>query len=232
MMPIFLLSDQETMSRDMPPTTTLALTLFLSSFFAGFYIYDLLKRSKTTEGRIAELEHVVHETTMIQESQSDLLHDHEERIREKKDYDECEEIEEDTYQAWIGSFKESTFSGFVKIWREKCSTGKKNQEWKNWNGEKDGSCIVRDFYLGNAHPDFSWTIEDVSGDVSKASVSETLINGWDSVVRIEINVLSSKEKVMDFVQVSTFEKSLTMNLFLKRAIDQGDIQWTRSLVNA
>jgi hypothetical protein len=232
MNPIFLLSDQETMSRDLPPTTTLAMTLFLSSCLAGFYIYDIMKRNKSTEARVAELEHVVHETATLQESQSDILQEHDNRIREKKDYDESEEIQEGKYQAWSGSFKGTAFSFSITIWREKYSTFSKNGSWVDWDGEKGDSCIVRDFYLGNSHPDFSWTIQDNLGVIFKGNVSETLINGWDSIIRIELDVVSTKENILEYVGSAQFEKSATMNLLLKALIEKGDIRWSRVLIDA
>jgi hypothetical protein len=232
MNPIIMLNDQETMSRDMSPSTTLALTLFISSCFAGFYIYDLIKKNKTTEDRLAELEHVVHEIATHQESQTDALHEHDSRIREKKDYDETEIIEEDKYQAWSGFLQHSKIALTFRIWREKCSTIKKNLEWKDWDRNQDGACIVRDFYLGNSNPDFSWKIRPVSEENIQAEMCDTLINGWDSVCKIEIIVTAPKDSILDFVSQQEFEGSKTLNLLVKKSVEENLIQWSRILVDA
>jgi hypothetical protein len=232
MIPIFLLTDQETMPHDLSPTTTLAMTLFFSSFLAGFYIYDIIKRNKSTEDRLTELEHVVHETATLQESQSDTLREHDERIREKKDYDEGEEIQENKYQAWVGFLEEPTVALTFTIWREKCSTVKKNLDWTNWNGAHDGSCIVRDFYLGNSNPDFSWILLSTSPDTVQAEMRDTLINGWDSVCKIKIIIAASKEKILQFVSQQEFEGSQTLNLVVKKGVEEGLIQWSRILLDA
>ncbi len=232
MNPIILLSEQETMSRDLPPTTTLAMTLFLSSCLAGFYIYDIMKRNKSTEARVAELEHVVHETATLQESQSDILQEHDNRIREKKDYDESEEIEEGKYQAWSGVLEESNLALTFSIWREKYSTVKKNLDWTTWDGTQDGSCVVRDFYLGNSNPDFSWILRSSSEYTVQAIMHDTLINGWDSVCKIEIILAAPKEKVLQFVSQQEFEGSKTLNLVVKKSVEDGLIRWSRLLIDA
>jgi len=214
---LFLPEHQDILSRDMQPTTTLAFTLFFSSCVAGFYFYDLLKKSKATDDRLQELEHVVHESASLQESQSDILEEHEHRIREKVDYDESSEIEEGKYQCWKGICYTSGITLQIKIWREKSSTLRKNQEWVNWNGEPNGSCIVRDFYLGNSNPDFSWSIHDNS----TAEVSDTLINGWDSVCKIYI-----------LIKKDGIQEQLDYNKFLKKCIEEKSIAWSRILIEA
>ena len=224
--------EPETMAHDMSPTTTLAFTLFISSFLAGFYIYDIIKRNKSTEDRLTELEHVVHETASFQESQSDTLREHDERIREKKDYDETEEIEEGKYQAWMGFVEDPKIPLTFTIWREKCSTIKKNLEWTNWDRIQDGSCVVRDFYLGNSNPDFSWSLKFPSAHTVHAEMYDTLINGWDSVCKIRIILPASKDDILDFVSQQEFEGSKTMNLVIKKSVEGGVIHWSRILIDA
>ena len=224
--------EPETMAHDMSPTTTLAFTLFISSFLAGFYIYDIIKRNKSTEDRLTELEHVVHETASFQESQSDTLREHDERIREKKDYDETEEIEEGKYQAWMGFVEDPKIPLTFTIWREKCSTIKKNLEWTNWDRIQDGSCVVRDFYLGNSNPDFSWSLKFPSAHTVHAEMYDTLINGWDSVCKIRIILTASKDDILDFVSQQEFEGSKTMNLVIKKSVEGGVIHWSRILIDA
>jgi hypothetical protein len=232
MMPIFLLTDQETMSRDMSPTTTLALSFFITSFLTGFYIYDIIKRNKSTEDRLMELEHVVHETASLQDSQSDTLREYDERIREKKDYDETEEIEEGKYQAWMGFLEDPKMPLTLTIWREKCSTAKKNLEWTTWDGTQDGSCVVRDFYLGNSNPDSSWILQFPSAHTVHAEMYDTLINGWDSVCKIRIFLTASKEDILQFISQSEFEGSKTLNLVVKKSIEGELIRWSRILIDA
>jgi hypothetical protein len=232
MIPIFLLQDQETTSRDMPPSTTLALTVLFSSFLTGFYIYDLIRKNKSTEERLAELEHVVHESATVQETQLDTLHELDERIREKKDYDETEEIEEGKYQAWMGVLEDPKMPLTLTIWREKSSTAKKNLEWTTWDGTQDGSCIVRDFYLGNSNPDFSWILQFPSEHTVHAEMYDTLINGWDSVCKIRIFLSASKDDILNFVSQQEFEGSKTMNLVVKKSVEGGLLHWSRILIDA
>ncbi len=224
--------EQQTMPHDTSPITTLALSLFFSSFLAGFYIYDIIKRNKSTDDRLSELEHVVNETATLQESQSDTLQEHDNRIREKKDYDESEEIEEGKYQAWMGFVEDSKMPLTLTIWREKCSTAKKNLEWTNWDRTKDGSCIVRDFYLGNSNPDFFWILQFPSAHMVHAEMVDTLINGWDSVCKIRLILKASKDDILHFVSQREFEGSKTLNLVVKKSVEGGFIHWSRILIDA
>ncbi len=210
--------------------TSLTLSFFIGSCTAAWYIYYLYNKVQSNDTKLGKIDTDVYVLQEEQSVQRTTLEDHDHRIREKKDYDECEEVEEKTYQAWNGSFKGSAFSLNILIWREKYSTMKKNIEWKNWNGEKDGASVVRDFYLGNSNPDFPWTIQDNLGIVFKANVSETVINGWDSVVRIEIKVTAHKDNVLEYIQAKTFDKDASMNQLLKNVIDNDEIQWSRILI--
>jgi hypothetical protein len=236
MNPIILLSEQETMSRDLPPTTTLAMTLFLSSCLAGFYIYDIMKRNKSTEARVAELEHVVHETATLQESQSDILQEHDNRIREKKDYDEGEEIEEDKYQAWQGNFTNQDIQLRIYIWRGKISTKNKNQEWISWNKreeKEDPSVVVRDFYLGNSNPEFKWLLECDTKELFRVIVKDTMVNGWDSLIKIDITLsCKKKEQLAEFIGMCNYVNDETANPVLRKCIQAGLIQWSRILIDA
>jgi len=224
--------EQEMISRDLSPMTSLALTIFFTSFLTGFYIYDIIKKNKATEDRLTELEQVIHETATLQESQSDTLREHNERIREKKDYDESEELELHKYQAWSGFLKESKIALTFMIWREKFSTVNKNLDWTDWDKSQDASCVVRDFYLGNSNPDFSWILGSTSQDTIQAEMLDTLINGWDSVSKIKIILTASKENVLQFVSQQEFEGSKTLNLVVKKSVEDGLIEWSRILIDA
>lgn len=220
-------------SRDMSNSSALGLSIFLTACTTGWWLYDLYTKSKQTESRLQELEHVVNELSLRQDVHADNLQDQEIRLREKKDYEEEEELEDGIYQAWIGSSKSIPIGLTVRIWREKISTKKKNLEWKSWDNTSDGSCVVRDFYLGNSNPDFSWKVKPFSEETPVSALMEdTLINGWDSICKIEIYLLGSEKNILHFVNKEIFEGSKTCNLALKKCIDDGALVWTRSLIHS
>lgn len=228
---LYFPEQQDLVNRDMAPTTSLAFSLFISSFVAGFYIYDLFKKSKVTEGRLGELEHVLHETATVQESHSDILQEHDQRIREKQDYNEGEEVQHGKYQAWQGIYTGDHIDFRVEIVREKESTVQKNASWIYWDRSDDGSCTVRDFYLGNSHPDFSWEIQSGSDNIMSASVSDTLINGWDSLVKIKMILVASEDRLVNFTGSESFVGNSTLNVALKKMVDDKKIQWNRILLD-
>lgn len=224
----------ESMSRDIPVSTTISLTFFIGLGLCGLYVYDMFKRVKDTESSMKELTEKINDTVEHQESQEETLHEYDQRIREKKDFDELEEIEEGKYQAWSGFLDkpESNVSLTIKIWREKISTVKKNLDWTNWDKTEDSSCIVRDFYLGNSNPDFSWIVRSSQEDGILAEMKDTLVNGWDSVCKIHIVVTSEKKNLLDFLSDQNFQGSVTLNHLLKKCIDDKLIHWSRILLDA
>lgn len=224
----------ESMSREIPISTTISLTFFIGLGLCGLYVYDMFKRVKHTESSMKELTEKINDTVEHQESQEETLHEYDQRIREKKDFDELEEIEEGKYQAWSGFLDtpESNISLTIKIWREKISTVKKNLDWTNWDKTEDSSCIVRDFYLGNSNPDFSWIVCPSQGDSILAEMKDTLVNGWDSVCKIHIVVTSDKKNLLEFLSKQEFQGSATLNLLLKKCIDDKLIRWSRILLDA
>lgn len=193
----------------------------------GWAAYDLYFKQKQSEERVEELEHVFQESNLLQVTHSETLQEHEQRIREKKDYDDTEEVEYGKYQAWKGSVVNENLALTLLIWREKESTYQKNQQWVHWDGEEDGSCTVRDFYLGNASPDFQWKIGKTEvGFIS--TVEETMINGWDSVVKMKITLnYISDNSLSEFVKKDT---PLTFNTVLKQCIDTKCIVWEKTLL--
>jgi hypothetical protein len=225
------LLDQEVLSRDMHPSTTLFLTVVCASCVGGMYLYDLFKKSKASDEQIAALEQTVQEVVDMNEEHSDALVEHDQRIREKKDYDESEEIEQGKHQAWRGAYMGDIVQVNVTIWRVKESSIKKNQDWISWDGINDSSCIVRDFYLGNSNPEFSWRLENTVGSVYKASVADTLINGWDSIIKLELTIVSTKENALDFTPTTSFDEN-TFNSILKKVVNTNLLQWSRGLVTA
>lgn len=224
-------TQQEIISRDMPVSTSISLTLFFGAALCGMYFFDLFKRVKETESSIKELSEKISDTVEHQEVQDETLRECDQRIREKKDFDESEEVEYNKYQAWSGFLQHSTIALTIRIWREKESTLKKNLEWVNWDKNQDGSCIVRDFYLGNSNPEFTWIV-NASTDPIFAEMKDTLINGWDSVCKLHIILTASKQDVLDFVSKEEFEGSQTLNLVLQKTVKEELIQWSRILIDA
>jgi low affinity Fe/Cu permease len=223
---------QETVDRDMSSTATLSFTLFIGAAMGGFYLLDLFQRWKKTEERVGGLEEKMNEAVTLQENQAEALQEHEQRIREKQDYDESEEIEEKKYQAWRGECAQENGKVEIDLWREKETKIKDNQEWVVWNGEENGSTTVRDFYLGNLHPDFQWEIREGSYYYG-AKASESFVENWDNVIRLEITItFDSQEHLLAFVQQTSFRGNSTINLALKNFLEVNGIQWNRVLVNA
>lgn len=194
-------------------------------------MYSLHKKSDTTEKQLkATIEKVV-DMLDVQEVYTESLEELDIRLREKKDYDDSEEVEEGKYQAWKGVYSSEAVEYSVVIAREKESTVKKNQEWAAWSGQQDGSCTVRDFYLGNAHPEFSWDIESTTDLVQKASVSDTLINGWDSVIKITMSIVTTEENLLQFTSSEYYNGRATFNAALKKLVDGNHIEWSRVLID-
>ena len=207
---------------EMSSTVSLAWSLFLGGVLGGWYLYDLYAKQKTLEDAVSDASGHVDQLDALQRSQSEILCEHDQRIREKKDYDEDDEIEEGVYQAWKGvTLSGEEVSIEITIWREKLSTLAKNREWKGWEGEPDGSCVVRDFYIGNLNPDFQWTVREAEG-LSCGSVRETMVNGWDSVVKMKIDMLCQKEDGLLPV----------WNQVLKEHLEQRKICWSKELIHA
>jgi hypothetical protein len=222
----------ETHSMSPHPSTSVALSFFVSSCITGWYIYYLYKKSDITEKRLDATIEKVRDILDIQDLQTESVEEVNTRLREKKDYDDSEEVEEGKYQAWKGTYSSDPMQFTVVISREKESTVKKNQEWTAWDGTQDGSCTVRDFYLGNSHPDFSWAMKPTVDAMCDASVSDTLINGWDSVITISMTLVTTKENLLDFISSQSYSGSPTFNAALKKLVDTNCIEWSRALVDA
>lgn len=191
--------------REMSSNTSIAFTMFLGACFAGFYAYDMYKKYKETESSVKELEQEIGEVESIQQTHSDILQEHEQRLREKKNFDESEEVQEGKYQAWIGTYEkysllqELLIEMEITILRKKISTIKKNQEWVSWDKSEDGSVTVRDFYMGNYNPQFEWEFveRDCYGNdhYLEISMCDTFINGWDSTISIDITAKVSRPTI-------------------------------------
>lgn len=216
----------------MPSSVALSLTLFVGAVLGGIYFIDEVRRWKAVGARVAELEESMYDALALQETHTDTLQEHDQRIREKKDYDSTEDVEEDKYQAWHGIYHDMFRKVEVTIWRDKCSTIQKNQEWIAWDKNPNASTVVRDFYLGNAKPDFEWDV--VEGDhFFSGTVSETLVNGWDSIIKIQItSMMPSKDSLLEFTKQEFYNGSPTWNLTLKKAIDEDLLEWSRILIDA
>lgn len=217
-------------TKEMPPSVAFSLTLFIGAVLGGVYLIEEIRRWKSLETRVTELEETCHETTVLQDSQAETLQEYDQRIREKKDYDSSEELEQDKYQAWYGLFKDMGDKVEIHIYREKCSTIQKNLDWVAWDKTPNASTVVRDFYLGNSHPDFSWNVQEIEDHIS-GTVSETLVNGWDSIIKIRITTLFSKKSLLQFVHQEEYCGNTSWNLVLKTMIDKNLIEWSRILID-
>lgn len=210
---------------EMSSTVSLAWSVFLGGVLGGWYLYDLYAKHKSLEQAVLDASGHVNQLDLLYRDQSDLLCEHDQRIREKDDYDPDQEIEPELYQAWRGT----TLAGeqpsiAITIWREKLSTVAKNRDWKSWEGESDGSCVVRDFYIGNLNPDFQWTVLEAEG-VLCGSVRETMVNGWDSVVKMKIDVICDSDNMPE-------RSSLAFNHSLKEVLEQKRIIWSKELIHS
>jgi hypothetical protein len=221
---------QEVISREMPPTLSAGISLFIGAFMTGFYLYDVYLKQKDNEKKLKEGAERITELEATQDLHDQTLQEHEIRFREKKDYDESEEVEEGRYQAWKGETSLANVHMFIKIVREKNSTVKKNQGWIDCTATEDGSCVVRDFYLGNSHPEFHWDV--VSTETTfQANVSETMVNGWDSIVKLSIDVLSDNlSDLSSYLKKETDDVQVLCNAYLKKMIDSKLIDWSRILI--
>lgn len=216
---------QDTMtSRDLTPLSTLTLSLFTTTCVVGWYLYHLVKKTDVLEGRLQATIEKTHEVMDVQDVHTESLHEYTHRLREKKDYDESEEVQSGMNQAWKGVCKQESLQTEILIWREKESTLKKNQEWLAWDGERDAACIVRDFYLGNSDPSFSWIVPSAESTF-EAQMLDTMVNGWDSVIKIKICISSSTEQ-------PTLKGSDRLNTYLKGLIEGKHIEWSRILLSS
>lgn len=206
-------------SGDMSATTSLAWSVLLGGILSGWYLYDLYLKQRSLEEKVEDVSgHTTH-VDAVQAAQAEILCEHDQRLREKQDYDATLEVQEGLYQAWKGVASSQGLSLQVVLWREKLSTLGKNSDWAAWSGEKDGSTIVRDFYLGNLHPDFHWSITTQEG-CSIGTVDETMVNGWDSVVRLCVQ-LTTEESA---------EESSVWNARLRELLLSDSIVWSRCLI--
>jgi hypothetical protein len=201
---------------DMPgaETSVWPFFLFVATTFGGYTCMELFYKWNETNDTVGNIKKEIEDLKLVQDAQQDTLDEHSERLREKKDYDETSEVEEGKFQAWRGEASQETLRMKITIWRVKVSSIQKNQEWMAWDGSADSSCIVRDFYLGNGNPDFVWKESE-----NHVEVDETLINGWDSVIRISIVVDRDPES-----------NPLDYNRLLKKYVNEGVIQWSRVLI--
>lgn len=137
----------------------------------------------------------------------------------KQDTSDSLDIDKTVYQSWSGTFADGQNSLLVTIVRQKFGSKKENDEWVDWDGSNDSSTITRNFYIGNTNPLFNWTIETRDFDV-KATVCETMIDGWDSVVLMKITTFMNP----------SYQTSTQMNSFLKIQMEENRIEWQKNLI--
>lgn len=153
-----------------------------------------------------------------------------------------ESIEEGKYQAWKGEGKvtvnyeglpmykgETEVTVNILIVREKLGTHKSNQCWVNWNGKNDGSVTVRDFYVNGGG---LWSFNNTNPGTT-GTLSENMINGWSSVIRVEISI--NTPRVFNIPAEQNIHTTLStlfgayLGLSTKK---EGAIQWQRALVDS
>lgn len=224
--------EQETFSRDMPTSATIGITLFMGAAFCGFWFFDLIQKVRSTEKKIDDLDEKLQETDAVQGVHGETLEEHDRRLREKKDFDDSEEIEENTYQAWKGTYHKDFIKTEINLCRKKKSSIQSNQQWTSWNGEDDSSVTVRDFYLGNLHPEFHWEIRE--GEYYFITrVNETFVESWESTIQLEIFMtFPSKQDLVEFSKQTLFNGDSTINEVLKRIIETKEISWEHTLIRS
>lgn len=204
----------DTYSRGMSDSTALAWSFLLGLGATGYALYELYHMTFKNEKDI----HIVsgwYGSYAIRVA----------RVAERIDtLETMDEVELGKNQAWQGLWTEDDFTLSITIWRQKDSTVRKNEEWMEWNGEEDASCTVRDFYLGNSTPDFLWSVEE-SETEAVGRVSETLINGWDSVIQVRIRSVGPSKTTIE-------EKFGSFNGLLKHAIASKSIEWSRQILHS
>jgi hypothetical protein len=219
------------LEKEMSQHVSLAIAMFLGAAIGGYYCLDTIKRWTTLEKQVAQLEVEVHESEAIEQANSQLLEDIDQRLREKQDYDEADEIQEATYQAWKGEYTEEAFRVEIQLWREKEVTIKENQEWTSLAPtRKDSSIASRDFYLGNLHPEFQWEVRE--GDYYITTVRETFVESWDTSIKLEICMtFPSKESLLQFVEQPSSNGNPTVNAALKKCLETSLIEWQKVIID-
>ena len=138
----------------------------------------------------------------------------------KQNIDTGNETECSFYQAWSGAFADGENSLIITLVKKKFCSKRENDTWIDWDGSEDASVVSRNFYLGNLNPSFDWKIEPRDNDV-KVSVSETMIDGWDSIIQM---------KLMGFV-TSSYDSSEKLNSYLQKLIVENKIEWQKTILD-
>jgi hypothetical protein len=171
--------------------------------------------------KIEELELLVEDYHRIQDDEHEHLNDlfvkteglaTKEAVNTKQEYDPDDEIEEGVYQAWTGVSTSEDYTLVIQIWREKDTSYNANKKWMDLSGVEDASSIVRDFYLGNGTAEFDWTPRTEGFDVS-----ETMVNGWGSVIRLQMTLLEKDCK--------------NCNERLHTCLKQKLVRWSRTTIS-
>lgn len=216
----------------MTTSASLSFALFFGVALSGFYFYDLLQRWHKTDEHVSQFDTKVQKLSMIQDAQTDVIEEHEQRIREKKDYDESDEVQHEKYQAWKGEYFDEPRKVEISLSRKKETTVKENQEWIVWEGESNASVTARDYYLGNLNPDFQWEIRE-GEDYYILVAMESFVESWNSVILLEIFMtFPSQQSLLEFTEQTSFNGNPTINLALKKCLEEKKLQWQRVLIHA
>ena len=142
-----------------------------------------------------------------------------EELAKKADINPDDAIEEGKYQAWIGKAESEEATIQFTIIRDKIGSYKSNKEWIAWTGEKNASVVVRDFYVSTFESDYDWILDF---DNDTARLTETMVNGWRSTIRIDVEIkykngVKSKDESTEY---------------LKKHHSANSFTWVRALVNS
>lgn len=212
------------LEKEMSQPLSFTLAVFLGAAIGGYYCMDVVKRWRALETQVAQIKTDVSERMTIEETHSLILEDMDQRLREKQDYDESDEIQEGIYQAWKGDYTDEMLTCEIRLWRKKLRSFKDNQEWVSHSYQHDGAVVARDYYLGNLHPEFHWDVQEEETVVRRVA-SETFVETWESVIHLKISMtFLSIENRLDLGDAPG-------NARLKELLEKNLIQWQRVLSN-
>lgn len=198
---------------------SLLTTIFtLSTLAVGFMTYLYNRISHTVEDQYESIHANRDAIQELHENVNDMFLRMEEMPTKETEFENT--IQEDMYQAWIGTKQVNSFDVWICMLRKKLDTYKQNKEWMNWEPSNDASVTVRDYYMDTFDSDFKWQISEENG-VSTANLSETMVNGWRSVIRIHIKISHPSDEKVSMEQYANIVHDLKQ---------YGDIQWERQLV--
>lgn len=128
-----------------------------------------------------------------------------------------EGMDEEHYQGWEGVAEKDDVDVRVHVIHEQYYTSAKNIDWVTNEDEDNSSVTVRDYYVSSFGSDYDWSF---SGNT--AILSERMVSGWTSVIRVVFQV-TFKDGVRD-------ENKYTE--LIQKMLDPSLYTWRRLLVVA